>query len=42
MKEFKLKINFLEWYIKPEYSKDRRKIDIHFLCFHLDILKSKK
>ena len=41
MKELKLRFHLSEWFIKPEYKKDRRLIIISFLFMTLTILKNK-
>ncbi len=42
MKEIKIKLNFMEWYVTPEIKKANREIKIKFLFLDIYALKNKK
>lgn len=42
MKEIKIKLNLMEWYITPEVKKGSRYISIKFLFMDFYALKNKK
>lgn len=41
MKEMRLYIHLTEWYIRPEYKMENRRITFSMLFFTISILKNK-
>lgn len=42
MREFKFKIHLDEWFIKPNFIKNGRVLQMEFLCLTFEILKKKR
>lgn len=42
MREIKIKLNLMEWYITPEIGKNRGSKEFKFLCVSIQFLNNKK